>query len=194
MPFSLARVIGRPLAAGLALALGATLPAVVAAQPAAASVRTASADGSVAVARVKMYELVTKDGGFFYTASATERESAITKHGFRPTQTPLYYVSTSAGPGLKPLYRLRSTARASYLVTGSTDERDRLVASGRFRYEGVLAYAPASAGAAGGGVEIFRLSNQGKWRLAIESHKDKILANEPGWRLDGPLYYQFTTP
>ncbi|MEV4174337.1 hypothetical protein [Nonomuraea sp. NPDC049709] len=41
-------------------------------------------------------------------------------------------------------------------------------------------------------MKVFRLSNNNRWRLAIESHTQKILANEPGWRLDGPLLHQFS--
>ncbi|MET7337948.1 hypothetical protein [Nonomuraea sp. NPDC005650] len=178
----------RPVGLGLAVALGATLSFGVAAQ---ASAATASAQ-SVAEQRVKVYELVTKDGGFFYTSNEAEKQTAITKHGWSVTQTPLYYISRAPFAGGKPLFRLRWENKASYIVTGSVAERESLVSSGKFRYEGILGYAPAAA-SPGQTVKIFRLSNNNKWRLAIDSHTDKILANEPGWKLDGPLFNQFTT-
>ncbi|MEU6714647.1 hypothetical protein ABZ897_24525 [Nonomuraea sp. NPDC046802] len=166
---------------GLALALSAALSVGVATQASA---------GTSAQQRVKVHELVTKDGGFFYTASESEKQNAITKHGWSTTRTPLYYVSRAPFPGGKPLYRLRWDKKASYIVTASVAERERLVSSGGFRYDGILGYAPGSAGA-GGEVKVFRLANNNKWRLAIESHTQKILANEPGWKLDGPLLFQF---
>ncbi|MFC5832699.1 hypothetical protein [Nonomuraea insulae] len=178
----------RPVGLGLAVALGATLSFGVAATSASASAERSAT--SVAAQPVKVYELVTKDGGFFYTASESEKQTAITKHGWSTTQTPLYYVSRTPFAGGKPLYRLRWEKSASYIVTASAAERERLVTSGGFRYDGILGYAPGSA-RAGGEVKVFRLSNNNKWRLAIESHSEKILANEPGWKLDGPLLYQF---
>ncbi|WP_155126471.1 hypothetical protein [[Actinomadura] parvosata] len=186
----------RPVGLGLAVALGATLSLGVAtAQAATATAKTSATETaatSVAAQRVKVYELVTKDGGFFYTASESEKQDAITKHGWSTTQTPLYYIARAPFAGGKPLYRLRWAKKASYIVTASVAERERLVTSGEFRYEGILGYAPGSADA-GGDVKIFRLSNNNKWRLAIESHTEKILANEPGWKLDGPLLRQFST-
>ncbi len=178
----------RPVGLGLAVALGATLSFGTATQ---ASATTASSAQSVAEQRVKVYELVTKDGGFFYTSNEAEKESAITKHGWSLTQTPLYYISRAPFAGGKPLFRLRWENKASYIVTGSVAERESLVSSGKFRYEGILGYAPAAA-SPGETVKIFRLSNNNKWRLAIDSHTQKILANEPGWNLDGQLFNQFT--
>ncbi|MGW3345568.1 hypothetical protein ACWDA3_19845 [Nonomuraea rubra] len=179
----------RPVGLGLAVALGATLSLGVATAQSASAETSATA---VAAQRVKVYELVTKDGGFFYTASESEKQSAITKHGWSATKTPLYYLSRAPFSGGKPLFRLRWAKKASYLVTASVAERERLVTSGDFRYDGILGYAPSTAGA-GGDVKVFRLSNDNRWRLAIESHTEKILANEPGWKLDGPLLRQFST-
>jgi hypothetical protein len=179
----------RPVRLGVAVALGASLALGVATAPASAGTGTESASAA-AVKRVKVYELVTKEGGFFYTANETEKHNAVTKHGWKVTQTPLYHVASGPFAGGKPLFRLRWKKKASYIVTASPTERDKLVNSGDFRYEGVLGYAPASA-AAGGDVKVFRLTGNGRWRLAIEAHKDSILANEPGWKLDGSILYQF---
>ncbi|WP_433440666.1 hypothetical protein [Nonomuraea sp. CA-141351] len=179
----------RPVGLGLAVALGATLSFGIATQASATTAKSSAQ--SVAEQRVKVYELVTKDGGFFYTSNEAEKQNAITNHGWSVTQTPLYYISRAPFAGGKPLYRLRWENKASYIVTGSIAEREALVTSGKFRYDGILGYAPA-VGTPGETVKIFRLSNNNKWRLAIESHTQKILANEPGWKLDGPLFNQFT--
>lgn len=190
MAISFGRML-RPVGLGLAVALGASLSLGVATTQATAdtAVRSGSAT-EVPAQRVKVYELLTKDGGYFYTASESEKNNAVTKNGWKVTQTPLYHLSPAQFDGGKPLYRLRWSKKASYLVTASVAERDKLVTSGQFRYEGVLGYAPGSP-EAGGDVRVFRLSNNGRWRLAVEAHKNSIMINEPGWELNGPLLYQF---
>ncbi|MFC4121427.1 hypothetical protein [Nonomuraea zeae] len=179
----------RPLGLGLAVTLGASLGVAVT-QASADTAAKSGAATAVAAQRVKVYELLTKDGGYYYTASESEKYNAITKHGWTVTQTPLYYLSPTPFDGGKPLYRLRWLKKASYIVTASVIEREKLMSSGNFRYEGVLGYAPGST-EAGGDVKVFRLSNNGRWRLAVEAHKNSILVNEPGWELNGPLFFQF---
>ncbi|WP_049565299.1 hypothetical protein [Nonomuraea sp. SBT364] len=181
----------RPLGLGLAVTLGTSLSLGVAATQASADTTVKSGSATTAAAqRVKVYELLTKDGGYFYTISESEKNNAVTKLGWTVTETPLYYLSAKPFNGGKPLYRLRWLKKASYIVTGSVVEREKLMSSGSFRYEGVLGYAPGSA-EAGGDVKVFRLSSNGRWRLAVEAHKNRILVNEPGWELNGPLLFQF---
>ncbi|HEX4815584.1 MAG TPA: hypothetical protein VFV66_22805 [Nonomuraea sp.] len=179
----------RGAALGLALALTAALSAGTAVQASASTSGAGSTASASTAVRVKLYEFVTKDGGFFYTANEAEKQRALS-YGWKITQTPMHYLASAPFPGSKPLYRLRWLKKASYIISTTTSERDRLVASGQFRYEGRLGHAPASS-AAGGDVRIWRLSALNKWRLATTAHKDHILANEPGWRLDGPVFFQF---
>lgn len=187
MAMSFGRML-RPMSLGLAVALGASLSLGVAATQVSAAAKN---EGTAVVSqRVKVYELLTKDGGYFYTASESEKDLAITSRGWTVTKTPLYYLSPVPFAGGKPLYRLRWSKKASYIVTASITERDKLVDSGAFRNDGVLGYAPGSTDA-GGDVKVFRLSSNGRWRLAVEAHKNNILINEPGWELNGSLLYQF---
>ncbi|WP_143590763.1 hypothetical protein [Thermoactinospora rubra] len=176
---------------GFALAVAATLLSGTAG-PASAAAEPESAAGTRTAVRVKVSEFVTNDGGYFYTANETEKQRALS-YGWRLTQTPMYYISSAPFPGGKPLYRLRWLKKASYIVSTQESERDKLVASGQFRYEGRLGYAPASR-EAGGDVQIWRLSSNSRWRLATEAHKDSILVKEPGWHLDGRVYFQFKSP
>ncbi|WP_328855799.1 hypothetical protein OHB01_20050 [Microbispora hainanensis] len=178
---------------GLALALATSAAAGVASPASAAPSSAASsaassvtaASSSTAIHKVRLYELTTKGGeGFFYTADRQELEQAVSKHGMQVTQTPLYYISRTAFPGGKPMWRLRYTAKSSYLVTTSPQERDQLVGSGKFVNDGILGYA-AGDGCAAGTTRVWRLSNNNKWRLAVESHMVSIVNNEPGWKLDG---------
>ncbi|PRX50740.1 hypothetical protein B0I32_13727 [Nonomuraea fuscirosea] len=184
----------RPVGLGLAVMLGASLSLAVATTQATADTAVkAESAATVAAQRVKVYELLTKDGGYFYTASESEKNNAVTKYGWTVTQTPLYYLSPAPFDGGKPLYRLRYSKKTSYIVTGSVTERDKLVSSGNFRYEGVLGYAPGST-EAGGDVKVYRMSNNGRWRLAVEAHKNSILIKEPAWELNGPILFQFRQP
>ncbi|GAA2795393.1 hypothetical protein GCM10020219_078310 [Nonomuraea dietziae] len=73
---------------------------------------------SIADHRVKVYELLTKDGGFFYTASETEKERAVTAHGLVCdrrrrciTCRPLRSRAASRSTGV------RWTHKASYIIT-----------------------------------------------------------------------------
>lgn len=168
-----------------ALAAGAALTAPAAA----ASAGTAGTSGAAGdtVQKVRLYELVTPGNkGFFYTASASEKEAAISKHGFKPTQTPLPSVSKTAFPGSAPLYRLRYKAAASYIVSHESEAR-KLAASGKFVLEGVIGHI-GQRRSGGSDVGLWRLAHQGRWRLAVTGHKDKILADEtPAWQLDGKV-------
>ena len=141
-------------------------------------------------ARVKLWELTTGDnGGYFYTASESEKTSAVTKFGFKVTGVDLGFLAPAQAAGTAPLFRLRSTKSSSYLVTMSTDERDRLVGTGGFVAEGVLGYAPTST-CGGAAQTIWRVTNNGVWRLVWTSTMIDIV-NSVGWRLDGPTLHSW---
>lgn len=185
------RLGGRTATFGLALALAASASAAVAVPASAAPSSATAAASSTSIQKVRLYELTTKgDQGFFYTADQAEMEQAVAKHGMRVTQTPLYSISRTAFPGGKPMWRLRYTVKSSYLVTVSPQERDQLVGSGKFVNDGILGYA-AEDGCAAGTTKVWRLSDNGKWRLAVESHMISIVNNEPGWKLDGRAFNHF---
>jgi hypothetical protein len=160
---------------GLALAAGT-----------ATTVPAATADSRAAVRKVRLFELTTAgDQGFFYTASASEKAQAISRFGFKPTQTPMPSISATRFPGGVPLYRLKQNGHASYIVSLAPEAR-KLSADG-FTNEGVLGYV-GGKGRAGADTGLWRLSYQGKWRLAVTSHMRKILSDEqPAWHLDGQV-------
>ena len=64
------------------------------------------------------------------------------------------------------LYRLNAKD-GPWLVTASASERDSLVASGRFEYEGVLGYSHRTAQP--GTARLWRYSKPGEWRVAFDS-------------------------
>ncbi|MGH3548343.1 MAG: hypothetical protein ACRDQU_09580 [Pseudonocardiaceae bacterium] len=176
------------LVAGVALATQQTptgIPAVLVAQSyGAQSVPAAQAPGARAVsALLPLQEFRTAgNAGWFYTLSQSEATSAATQYGFTRQGT-VGQLNPDAGPGTQPLYRLRATASSSYLVTGSTTERDKLVQSGQFVNEGVLGYIDTAQQA--DTVHLMRFSNHGQWRLAPESQTAEQQA--AGYTIDGPV-------
>ncbi|MDF2705840.1 MAG: hypothetical protein K0R62_1492 [Nonomuraea muscovyensis] len=165
----------------------ATAGLVLSGAPASANVSAGAATAGAGTDTKPLIEMVTGKG-FFYTASSTEAERAETVHRFKRTATPLGLVATSPFPGGTPLYRLRAANVSSYLVTASENEVASLTASGRFVKEGVVGYI-GKTGATARRLWRFHFDNQSKWRIAITAHKDSIVANEPGWSLDGPVGY-----
>lgn len=153
------------------------------------------AGNAVAVAaavstRAKLYEFTTHyRQGYFYTASRKEADRAKRIHKFVPTKRNLGYVSTKRFKGALTLYRLRYKARVAYLVTLSVKERDSLVASGRFRYEGIVGYTSKTKGA--GKFPLWRVSKAGHGWRAVNTTQANALRKQ-GWHLDGPLGYVWT--
>lgn len=68
--------------------------------------------------------------------------------------------------GSQPLYRLARNGTTGWLVTASPVERDALVTSGQFRYEGVLGHAAATQQPST--AMLWRFSNGPEWRIAFD--------------------------
>ncbi|MFC4907954.1 hypothetical protein [Actinomadura gamaensis] len=134
----------------------------------------------------RLTEFRTPTGGLFYTASAKEAKLAVAKYKFRPTGAKLGYLSAKPFRGGLPLYRLRTNGKsANYLITMSAKERNKLVASHRFRYEGVLGYS--STKSATTRTLLLRVTNGKVWKLALKSQYPWL--KKHGYKLDGPLGY-----
>lgn len=145
----------------------------------------AVAVAATAATRVKVYEFVTKSKqGYFYTTNRKEADRAKKIYKFTPTNRNLGYVSTKRFKGALTMYRLRYKHRSAYLVTLSVKERNKLVASKRFVYEGVLGYTAPTKGA--GKFQLVRVSKN-SWRAVTAAHA-KVLVRQ-GWKLNGPLGY-----
>ncbi|GAA2624686.1 hypothetical protein SMC26_18350 [Actinomadura fulvescens] len=174
---------------------GITLTGCGTAKPQAAEKVSAGRADAAAVAaatsgRAKIYEFVTRSKqGYFYTTNRKEAERAKNKYKFIPTNRNLGYVSTKRFKGALTMYRLRYKARSAYLVTLSAKERDQLVRSKRFVYEGVLGYTAKTKGA--GKFRLWRVSKT-SWR-AVNTVQAKALMKQ-GWKLNGPLGYVWVRP
>ena len=165
-----------------------TAPSPSAPSPSAPTIPTPTATAPAA-AHSQLLELQTPDSaGYFYTADQAEY-LRVQKLGFKPSgQTP-GYVSAEAVSGTVPLYRLQSLAKASFLLTASAAERDTLVASGKFKNDGVVGNVPAGKG--DDRVLIYRVSKDGQWRAVPAGAVDDQV--KAGWHVDGPLAYFWTS-
>jgi Repeat of unknown function (DUF5648) len=139
--------------------------------------------------RVRMHELATPGKrGWFYTVNPAEYWRAR-RAGFTPANQYLGHIANRRVAGTLPLYRLRVKTRSSYLLTLSAAERNRLVASGRYVYEGVLGYTSTTGGT--GKFRIYRVSKAGLgWRV-VQTRMAVALIRQ-GWHRDGTLGYVWT--
>ncbi|WP_252782013.1 glycoside hydrolase family 99-like domain-containing protein [Actinoallomurus rhizosphaericola] len=137
---------------------------------------------------VPLLELRTNgNAGWFWTLSEAEESAAVSQYGMTLEPTKLGYLLRQPFTGSQAIYRLRSNARATYLLTASSAERDSLVASGAFTYEGVIGYAfaqPHSATA-----ELHRMNNGVEWRVVPDADVARFAQN--GYTDDGPLGYVY---
>lgn len=174
------RLLGGALAL---LAVGLIAPGVASAAEKPVPGSEPAGVSASAATRSKLYELVTPGSkGFFYSANPAEVRRAVA-NGFRKTDRDLGYVRVKSATGVVKLYRLRSKARSSYLVTISPTERKRLVDSGTFVYEGVIGHTSKASGSTR--FQLFRVSKSGSWRVANRALARQL--KQQGWHVDGSL-------
>lgn len=134
---------------------------------------------------VKIYEFTTPGGkGYFYTTNPAEAVSAARDYHFTPVKHDLGRISNVPFKGSLALYRLRYKPFSSYLVANSTQERDSLVHSGQFVYEGVMGYVSKSET---GKLLLWRVANNCHWRLVTRAESSSLI--QQGWHSDGPVGY-----
>jgi Putative metal-binding motif len=166
--------------------------AVVAAAVAAGCVGAGPAGPAAAQANDPhpLLELVSADGtGRLYTLSRGEAANAVSNHGLQLQPPSVGYLRALPFADALELYRLKERG-GPWLVTASPSERDSLVSSGRFIYEGVIGYsfrAPQP-----GTAELWRYSKAGEWRVAFDSSGPQLV--RAGYRVDGSLGYAEVAP
>lgn len=179
--------------AATAAILAVSLPLV--ASPATASTTASPTNASTTVDLVELYELKTPIGGYFYTTSAAERESAIRDHGFGPAGVQAArYISRTTFSGSVGLHRLRAVDRASYILA-LPQEAATLAGSGTFVDEGVLGYVdedgqfdPPRLPTGERLATVWRISDAGVWRAVNTRTMDQYCYEmTPPWHLDGIL-------
>lgn len=151
--------------------------------------------GTGSIQLVRLYELATPIGGYFYTTSETELDAAIRDHGFGPAGVQAArFVSRTEFAGSTALHRLRAVDRASYILA-LPQEAAALRDGGAFTDEGVLGFVDAD-----GKVEqnplptgerlatVWRISRSGAWR-AVNARLMNLYTTDvtPRWNLDGVL-------
>jgi hypothetical protein len=181
----------RPRTLGAVVAVaGLTASGLAGVQPAvAAQDSTVEQAGAAATTwRIRLHELSTRGNrGWFYTVNPAEYWRAR-RAGFGASRQYLGHMARAniAVRGTLPVYRLRSKVRPAYLVTWSAAERNRLVASRQFVYEGVLGRTATTGGS--NKIRIYRVSKAGYgWRVATTTVARALIAQ--GWHLDGNLGY-----
>ncbi len=135
-----------------------------------------------------LLQLENGAGTPLWTLSRAEADTAVARHGFRLLPNRLGYLQEAAFTGSQPVYRLTRVGASGWLLTASTAERDSLVASGRFRHEGIVGHAAARP--ASGLALLSRFSGPAGWRLSMEAphgNPEELLAR--GFKRDGPLGY-----
>lgn len=177
---------GRVLGLGAMVASAALAVGGVVVANGAGAAQTAPAATSYRTQLIEMR--TTGSAGYFYTANQAEYLNAQ-KLGFTWTKQIPGYVANKAIRGTVPIYRLRQVNRATYLLTLSATERNRLAASGKWRYEGVAGRVPVAP--APDRVKIYRVSKGHiGWRVIREASVKAHL--QAGWRLDGGMGYVWT--
>jgi hypothetical protein len=141
-----------------------------------------------------LIELIAPEGqGRLYTLSEREAESAVRDFGFNRLHDPVAWMWSQQMPGTLPVFRLRWKQRISYLLSSSTDERDRLVAGGDFVYEGIVGYvATLAAPPPPGTTALWRYSKDGVWRVVLEADGPQLALQ--GYKADGRFGYVYPSP
>ncbi|BCB91300.1 glycoside hydrolase family 99-like domain-containing protein [Phytohabitans suffuscus] len=137
---------------------------------------------------VPLLQLENGAGTPLWTLSRAEADAAVAQHGFRLLPNRLGYLRQAPFTGSQPVHRLTRVGASGWLLTASTSERDALVTSGRFRYEGVVGHAAARP--ADGLALLSRFSGPAGWRVSMEApygNPDELLGR--GFKRDGPLGY-----
>ncbi|MEV5967227.1 hypothetical protein AB0L70_35995 [Kribbella sp. NPDC051952] len=176
----------------IALGAGAvaTVAGLVAGGVAVAGNAGAAQTGATATSyRTQLIEMRTAGSkGYFYTASQSEYLNAP-KYGMKFTGQVPGYVANTAIRGTVPVYRLKMKTRASYLLSISAAERNKLTASGAWVYQGVVGRVPVAAAA--DRVKIYRVSKSGiGWRVLRTAQAAAYV--KAGWHLDGFMGYVWT--
>ena len=146
---------------------------------------TAAATEAKVTDPVPLFELRTADNGWFWTLSNSEAAAADSQYGMTPVRSKLGYLRRQPFTGSQPIFRMRVKARSAYLLTPSTSERDTLVASGNYLYEGTIGHLFATQ--ATGTAALWRMSNGIEWRVVPDAQRADFAAR--GYRTDGRLGY-----
>jgi Putative metal-binding motif len=137
-----------------------------------------------------LLELVGPSGtGRLYTLSRSEAATAVSDYGMQLQPPRVGYLRARPFADSVELYRLDAND-GPWLVTASASERDSLVSSGRFVYQGVLGYSHRSSQP--GTARLMRYSIDGEWRVAFESDGPALVS--AGYRVDGSLGYAEVSP
>lgn len=127
-----------------------------------------------------LLELTTSTGMYFYTLDRQEADAAIADYGMKLAPARTGYLRPDASAGSQPVYRLGLIGQGKWLLTASASERDGLVATGSWHYDGIVGYAASTRQP--NTQQLYRYHSASDWRVGFQSPGS-------GWTLDGPLGY-----
>ncbi len=87
----------------------------------------------------RLNKIAGTKGDHFYTLSASERNTAITSHGYK-YEGVAGYLFPDQKPGTVPFYRLWSPTAIDHFYTTSAEWRDRAAANDGYVFEGIAGY------------------------------------------------------
>ncbi len=102
-----------------------------------------------------------------------------------------FYAYGSQIAGSSPVYRFYNTQTGRHFYTMSTVERDNVIGTAGYNYEGPSWYAQAPSG---GTPRRLPLLQQDKAHFyTISAAKRTSWCRDPSWALEGIAYYAWTT-
>lgn len=143
-------------------------------------------------ARGAIYRLYhTGKGTHFFTASAAERDSVVSKYPAYVYEGTAFYTYPKTGANLSPVYRFFNSATGAHFYTISQAEKDSIQSKRpNFIYEGVAWYASTKTGA--GTQPLYRFFNQKTgthFYTTSAAEKDNIISKYPSYIYEGIAYH-----
>jgi len=128
---------------------------------------------------------------YFYTASTSERDSAL-QNGYSLQGAGFYaYTSPGSDTDLVPVYRLYNPSFTNYFYTTSTNERDTAVSHG-FTNQGIAFYAYNSS--VNNSVPIYRSFSDAHGYFYTASASERDYASTIKWAYQGVAFYAYASP
>lgn len=140
---------------------------------------------------VQVYRLVNSNGDHLYTASESEKDSAVSSFGYT-YEGVRFYAYKEAGNNLAPVYRLNN-ANGDHFYTIDEQEKSNSISLSRYKLEGIAFYAYKDPAATLN--PIYRLVNSGGYHFytTSSSEKDGAVSNF-GYKYEGIAFYVPPSP
>lgn len=148
--------------------------------------------GATNSSRSAIYRLYhTGKGTHFFTASAAERDSVVSKYLAYVYEGVAFYTYPRQAETLKPVYRFFNQVTGAHFYTISQAEKESIeLKRPNFIYEGIAWYASTTSGS--GTQPLYRFFNEKTgthFYTTSAAEKDSIIAKYPSYIYEGIAYY-----